>query len=90
MPAAVNAGYGATHLRMLEDVISADTLDTYLVISNTPIDAPQVTVLHSIDWYNTGFGEANAFSGRILGLMGDLVETRSRSWSSFRRRKTNT
>ena len=46
LPAVANAGYDAARQRMLEEVVSADALDTYLVMSNTPIGSHRVTVIH--------------------------------------------
>jgi hypothetical protein len=43
-------------------------------MSNTPIGSPRVTVIHSIARYSAGFGGTSAFNGRILGLMGEMVE----------------
>jgi len=74
LPAENAAGYEVAKRQMLEEVLGSDTLGTYLVISNTPLDAPRVTVLHSIARYSAGFGGSNALHGRVLGLLGEMVE----------------
>lgn len=73
LPAPDAAGFATAQRALVDDVLSSDTLDAYLVVSNTPHDAPRVTVLHSIARYSAGLGGSNALHGRILGLMGEMI-----------------
>jgi hypothetical protein len=59
---------------LADEVLSDDTLGTYLVASNTPTGDPHITVLHSLARYSAGgFGGHAALHGRVLGLMGEMV-----------------
>jgi hypothetical protein len=73
VPAVADAGYAIARQQLLDEVLNSDTLNTYLVVSNTPHDVPRVTVLHSVARYYAGFGGVSAFQGRILGLLGEMV-----------------
>jgi hypothetical protein len=74
LPEPNAATYEAARQGLLGEVLDTDTLGTYLVVTNTPHDAPRVTVLHSLARYSAGFGGASALHGKILGLLGEMVE----------------
>jgi hypothetical protein len=62
------AGHDNAMRTLTEEVVSGDTLGTYLVVSNTP-----VTVLHSVARYSVGFGGQAALHGKVIGLMDEMV-----------------
>ena len=58
---------------LTDEVLSDDTLGTYLVASNTRTSEPRITILHSLACYSAGFGGQAALHGQVLRLMGEMV-----------------
>ena len=54
LPGTNHAGYAAARQRMVDEILDDVTLATYLVMSNTPLGAPRVTVIHSLARSPTG------------------------------------
>jgi hypothetical protein len=75
IPAMADANYAGVIRNMTDEVISSDTLITYLMVTNRWNDVVRVTTVHSIARYSAGFGGSNALHGRILALLGETVGT---------------
>jgi hypothetical protein len=73
IPIPTHADYGATMRKMTDEVISSDTLMTYLTATNRWNGVVRITVVYSIACYSSGFGGSNALHGQILALLGEIV-----------------
>jgi hypothetical protein len=65
--------YDGIMRQMTDEVISSDTLITYLTATNRWNNVVRVTVVHSIARYSAGFGGSNALHGQVLALLGETV-----------------
>jgi hypothetical protein len=74
IPAVGHANHNRDRRAMIDEIINSDSMEPYLVVSNTPHNAPRITVVHSIGRYSAGFGGSNALHGRELGLLGEMVD----------------
>lgn len=73
IPDPDDAGFNEAMRGVVEEILSSEMFEPYLLVSNTPHEEARVTVLHSMYRYSAGFGGANALHGRIIGLLGEMV-----------------
>jgi hypothetical protein len=74
IPNPDEAGHDEAMRNMVDEIISSDTLTTYLTATNFGHDEVRISVVHSIARYSAGFGGSNALHGQTLALIGEMRE----------------